>query len=80
VLRSTRLQVRTVAPNRVALEYPRADPLTDLTTWPERAVGGRVIAAIGKRTVYVRRVVGTVFALPRGARVVSARDRYRNTA
>jgi hypothetical protein len=79
VLRSTALRVQTVSPNRVALAYPTVDLLTDLTSWPSRAVGGEVRAAVGKRTVYVRRIVGTVFALPRGARVISARDRYGNT-
>ena len=79
VLRSPNLTVRTLSPNRVALEYPKPDPLTDLTNWPAQAVGGQVRAAVGKRTVSVRRVIGTVFSLPRGARVLSARDRFGNT-
>jgi hypothetical protein len=78
VLRSTALAVRPAGANRVALEYPKPDLLADLTSWPARASGGEVRVTVGARTVVIRRRTGTTFALPPGARVRSARDRYGN--
>jgi hypothetical protein len=71
---STALKVQAV-PGGVRLAYPEAVVNVDLTARPAAANGGVVQTSAG--TVRKRR--GTVFAVPSGATVVSARDRYGNT-
>src|SRR5436190_2811159 len=77
---STALTVRTVAPNKVSLDYPGVDPATDLTARPVHADGGRIDARRHGHTYRIRRSRGERFSLPPGARIPvgSARDRYGN--
>ena len=77
---STALTVRTVAPNKVSLDYPGVDPPTDLTARPVHADGGRIDARRHGRRYRIKRRSGQVFSLPPGAviPVGAARDRYGN--
>src|SRR4051794_1086935 len=77
---SRALAVHSLDRGRVTLDYPPIDPMTDLTARPAHANGGSVTTRSGVTKLTVRRRRGTVFTLPRGARVPAgaARDRYGN--
>ncbi|MGH2764241.1 MAG: hypothetical protein ACRDL0_17325, partial [Thermoleophilaceae bacterium] len=62
----------------VAIDYPEAVRDVDLTWRPRSASGGTIRYRHGGRTVTLRRRRGTVFPVPAGARVLSARDRFGN--
>jgi hypothetical protein len=74
------------APGRVAvsLSYPRADPISDLTTRPANASGGLVTFKVNGRRITARSKNGTRFSVPApaGASVTiasgGARDRWGN--
>jgi neutral ceramidase len=72
---STALTVERVQ-RGVRLRYPEAVVNVDLTTRPVAASGGVVRSSAG----VVRRRRGSVFAVPAGATVTAARDRYGNRA
>ncbi|HEV3378771.1 MAG TPA: neutral/alkaline non-lysosomal ceramidase N-terminal domain-containing protein [Thermoleophilaceae bacterium] len=64
----------------VTIDYPAAVRDQDLRHRPASASGGVVRYREGNRTVTLRRRRGTVFPVPGGATLVSARDRYGNRA
>jgi neutral ceramidase len=64
----------------VTIDYPAAVRDQDLRYRPASASGGVVRYREGNRTVTLRRRRGTVFPVPDGATLVSARDRYGNRA
>src|SRR3954452_8990119 len=80
VARSTALRIRATGPGRVTLAYPPIGILSDLTARPGRADGGRIRAISGGHAVVIRKRRGSVFAVPRGARIPAgaARDRFGN--
>ena len=64
----------------VTLDYPSAVRDQDLRHRPPSANGGVVRYVEGGQTVTLRQRRGTVFAVPPGAEIVSARDRFGNRA
>jgi neutral ceramidase len=64
----------------VTLDYPPAVRDQDLRHRPASASGGTVRYRQNGRTVTLRRRRGTVFPVPDGAQVLSARDRFGNRA
>jgi neutral ceramidase len=64
----------------VTLDYPPAVRDQDLRHRPASASGGTVRYRDGSRTVTLRRRRGSVFPVPAGAAVLSARDRFGNRA
>jgi hypothetical protein len=62
----------------VTLDYPPAVRDQDLRHRPTSASGGTVRYRDGGRTVTLRRKRGTVFPVPAGAEILSARDRFAN--
>jgi neutral ceramidase len=75
---------RTARRALLALDYPPADVLKDLTSRPAHASGGRVTAVVGRRAVTVRRRRSQIFSIPARAgtpiRIPAglARDRFGN--
>jgi neutral ceramidase len=81
VVPSTQLMVRSLGgTGKMTLDYPPIAMLADLTLRPAHANGGRVTARLNGRRVVRRKRRGTVFRLPRGARIAAgqARDRWGN--
>jgi neutral ceramidase len=79
VLPARTLTVRRVE-GGVTLDYPPAVRDQDLRHRPANASGGTVRYRDGGRTVTLRRRRGSVFPVPAGAAVLSARDRFGNRA
>ena len=79
VVPSRSLTVRRVE-GGITLDYPAAVRDQDLRHRPASAGGGTVRYRDGGRTVTLRRRRGTVFPVPAGAAVLSARDRFGNRA
>ena len=79
VLPARRLAVRRVE-GGVTLDYPAAVRDEDLRQRPTSASGGTVRYWQDDRIVTLRRRRGTVFPVPEGATLASARDRFGNRA